>query len=62
MSETKRLRVTLVYEYDVEPEHYSNGADPLAMAQEDLDGDAAALLMDADSEIERAVFVSGESR
>lgn len=51
----KRLRVTIVYEYDVDPKHYPNGNDPLAMAMLDLEADIGVIL-DGEWEVDRAVF------
>jgi hypothetical protein len=57
--ETKRLRVTLVYEYDVCPEDYPHGNDPLAMAHVDIETDPAVIL-DADWTIRVATFAVGK--
>lgn len=55
----KALRVTLVYEYDVDPDDYPNGNDPYEMAVLDFEQDLA--IKDSDWEIERAVFRAEQS-
>ena len=50
----KTLRVTLVYEYKVNPDHYPD-PDPLAMATLDIETEPAVIL-DTEWKIEGAVF------
>jgi hypothetical protein len=54
---SKHLRVTLVYEYDVNPVYYPNGNDPIDMAKCDIEGDPSVVL-DAEWTIQQAEFTS----
>lgn len=58
---TQILRVTLVYEYEVHPEHYPNGDDPMEMAKTDIEVDPT-IILDAEWHIESASFQSENQR
>lgn len=52
----KRLKATLLIEYDVEPDHYPEDFRAKDMLQLDLDVDGAATLMSAETTITEAVI------